>query len=192
MSLSTKSDTEELLSASADAVYLWDMVQYRQRRMLGSVPYGSCQAVFSPAGNIIAAASPKGSVVVRNAKSLHQILEFDLPQGQRQQRFVPSCLSISPDEKWLLVGCQCPALLLLYSLQQRKLHHALQLPEDMWTVVQAQLLPDSSSAAGMFNHLLLCSQQAALPILHAHLQGGAACMYMCTFHSTLLKQTIFF
>eukprot|EP00775_Hariotina_reticulata_P010320 gene10320-10477_t len=147
MSLSTKPDTEQLLSASADAVYLWDMVQYRQRRMLGSAPYGSSQAVFSPAGNLIAAASPAGQVMLWNAKSLHQILDFELPHGQQQQRFVASCLSISPDEKWLLVGCLCPALLLVYSLQQRKLHHALQLPEDMWTVVQAQFLPDSTSAA---------------------------------------------
>jgi len=174
--LSTKPDTEQLLSASADAVYLWDMVQYRQRRMLGSAPYGSSQAVFSPAGNLIAAASPAGQVLLWNAKSLHQILDFELPHGQQQQRFVASCLSISPDEKWLLVGCLCPALLLLYNLEQRKLQHALQLPEDMWTVVQAQFLPDSTSAAGVLSNLFTFAQCATLPVLYAHPLATAACM----------------
>jgi len=101
--------------------------------------------------------------LVWNTKSLHQILQFDLPHGQGQQCFTPSCLSISPDEKWLLVGCQCPALLLLYSLPQRKLQHALKLPEEMWTVVQAQLLPDSNSAAGVFSNLQVPTWQHCPP-----------------------------
>jgi hypothetical protein len=80
-----------------------------------------------------------------------------MPCGQQQCRFTPSCLSISADERWLLVGCRTPALLLLYSLQQARLVHALLLPQEMYGIVQAQLLPDSSSAAGRWEAVRNCS-----------------------------------
>lgn len=151
-SLSTKSDTEQLLSASADAVLLWDMATFRQRRMLGDAPYGSSLAAFSPAGNLLAAASA-GSITVWDAKQLLELARLPAPLGQQQQRFTISSISISPDEQWLLAGCKAPALLLLYSVQDRALQCGLQLPPAMFGVVQAQFMPDSSSAAG---GLILC------------------------------------
>lgn len=146
--LSTKSDTEQLLSASADAVLLWDMATFRQRRMLGEAPYGSSQAAFSPAGNLLAAASPAGSITLWDTKHLRELGRLQTPLGQQQKRFNISSISISPDEQWLLVGCKAPALLLLYSLQEKQLQYAVQLPQDMFGVVQLQVWPDSSSAAG--------------------------------------------
>lgn len=146
--LSTKSDTEQLLSASADAVLLWDMTTFRQRRMLGEAPYGSSQAAFSPAGTLLAAASPGGTITLWDTKHFRQIGRIQAPLGQQQQRFSISSISISPDEQWLVVGCKAPALLLLYSLQDRVLQYSLQLPPDTFGVVQLQVLPDSSSAAG--------------------------------------------
>jgi WD40 repeat protein len=146
--LSTKSDTEQLLSASADAVLLWDMATFRQRRMLGEAPYGSSQAAFSPAGALLAAASPGGTITLWDTKHLRQLGHLQAPLGQQQQRFSISSISISPDEQWLVAGCKAPALLLLYSLRDRALQYTLQLPQDMFGVAQLQVLPDSSSAAG--------------------------------------------
>lgn len=146
--LSTKSDTEQLLSASADAVLLWDMATFRQRRMLGEAPYGSSQAVFSPAGNLLAAATPSGSITLWDSKHLRELGRLQTPLGQQQMRFNSSSISISPDEQWLVVGCKAPALLLWYSLHDWELQYAVQLPADMFGVVQVQVLPDSTSAAG--------------------------------------------
>lgn len=150
-SLSTKPDTEQLLSASADAVLLWDMATFRQRRMLGAAPYGSSVAAFSPEGNLLAAATPAGSITIWDTKHLRELTQLQTPKAashQQPQRFALSSMSISPDEQWLLVGCKAPALLLLYSLQDKALAHALQLPNHMYGVQQVQVLPDSSSAAG--------------------------------------------
>lgn len=161
--LSTKSDTEQLLSASADAVLLWDMATFRQRRMLGEAPYGSSQAAFSPAGSLLAAASPAGTITLWDTKHLRELGRLQAPLGQQQKRFNISSISISPDEQWLLVGCKAPALLLLYSLQEKQLQYAVQLPQDMFGVVQLQVLPDSSSAAG--TQVWHCT--ASMPDLHA-------------------------
>lgn len=148
VALSSKSDTEQLLSASADAVLLWDMQTFRQRRMLSGAPYGSSQAAFSPPGNIMAAASAAGNITLWNTRELRELGRLSTPAGQQEQLFAPSCLSLSPDERWLLVGCRAPALLLVYSLQSMQLAHALLLPQEMYGIAQVQLLPDSSSAAG--------------------------------------------
>lgn len=148
-SLSIKSDTEQLLSASTDAVLLWDMQTFRQRRMLSSAPYGSSQAVFSAAGNILAAAAGSaGYITIWHAKSLHELCRLAVPLDKQKQPFQASCISISPDELWLLVGCRSPALLLVYSLGQQQLSHALLLPEEMYGITQVHILPDSTSAAG--------------------------------------------
>lgn len=146
--LSTKSDTEQLLSASTDAVLLWDLQTFRRRRMLSSAPYGSSQAAFSPAGNVLAAAGSAGEVIVWHAKSLQEVCRLPLPCDRHQQTFAASCLSLSLDEKWLVVGCRCPATLLVYNLQQHCLQHALHLSEELYGITQVQLLPDSTSAAG--------------------------------------------
>jgi WD40 repeat protein len=146
--LSTKSDTEQLLSASADAVLLWDMATFKQRRMLGEAPYGSSKAVFSPPGNLLAAATPSGSITLWDSKHLRELGRLQTPLGQQQTRFNSSSISISPDEQWLVVGCKAPALLLWYSLHDRELQYAVQLPADMFGVVQVQVMPDSTSAAG--------------------------------------------
>lgn len=148
MSLSTKSDTEQLLSASADAVLLWDMATFRQHRMLGSAPYGSSQAAFSPAGHLLAAATAAGTITLWDTRSLRELGQLQSPLGQQQQRFGVSSISISPDEQWLLAGCKAPALLLRYSLQSKALQCALRLPQEMFGVAQVLLLPDSTSAAG--------------------------------------------
>lgn len=145
-SLSTKSDTEQLLSASKDAVMLWDMQTYRQKRMLGDVPYGSSQAAFSPAGNFLAIVAQE--VIVWHAKSLHEACRLAIPTDQHQQQFAVSSFSISLDEKWLVVGCSAPALLLVYDLQQQCLAHAVLLPGTCYGIRQVQLLPDGASAAG--------------------------------------------
>jgi WD40 repeat protein len=129
-------------------VLLWDMATFRQRRMLGEAPYGSSKVAFSPAGNLLAAASPAGTITLWDAKSLRELLTLQTPQGQQQQHFNVSSISISPDEQLLLAACKAPALLLLFSLQDRSLQCALRLPADMLGVVQAQVLPDSTSAAG--------------------------------------------
>ncbi|KAF6262582.1 WD40-repeat-containing domain protein [Scenedesmus sp. NREL 46B-D3] len=72
-SLSTKSDTEQLLSASADAVLVWDMQTFRQRRMLSGAPYGSSVAAFSPPGNLTAAAAASGDLVVWSTRELREV-----------------------------------------------------------------------------------------------------------------------
>lgn len=148
MSLSTKPDTEQLLSASADTVLLWDMATFRQRRVLGSARYGSSQAAFTPAGNLCAAATTAGAITVWDAKSLRELAQLHTPAGQQQQHFAISSMSFSPDEKWLLVGCKAPALLLRYNLQSKELQCALQLPQEMFGIVQVKVLPDSTSAVG--------------------------------------------
>jgi WD40 repeat protein len=116
--------------------------------MLSGAPYGSSISAFSPPGNLLAAAASSGNIVVWSTRELREVTRLQTPCGQQQCRFTPSCISISADERWLLVGCRTPALLLLYSLQHLRLVHALLLPQEMYGVVQAQLLPDSSSAAG--------------------------------------------
>ena len=147
-SLSTKPDTEQLLSASADAVLLWDMATFRQRRMLGSAPYGSSQAAFSPAGNLCAAATPTGTVTLWDAKNLRELAQLQTPTGSHQQHLTISSMSISPDECWLLVGCKAPAVLLQYSLQHKALQRTWKLPQEGHGITQVSMLPDSSSAAG--------------------------------------------
>lgn len=166
-SLSCKSDTEQLLSASADAVLLWDMATFRQHRMLGDAPYGSSQAAFSPAGNLLAAASA-GAIVVWDAKQLRELCRLQTPLGQQQQRFTTSSISISPNEQWLLAGCKAPALLLLYNLQDRALQYGLQLPQEVFGVVQARFLPDSCSAAGEPAGNLCALLRCACPALTFH------------------------
>jgi hypothetical protein len=124
------------------------MQTFRQRRMLSGAPYGSSIAAFSPSGNLMAAAAATGELVVWSTRELREVVRLQTPLGQQQCRFTPSCISISADERWMLVGCRTPALLLLYSLQHARLAHALLLPQEMYGIVQVQLLPDSSSAAG--------------------------------------------
>jgi WD40 repeat protein len=124
------------------------MATFRQRRMLGEAPYGSSKVAFSTAGNLLAAASPAGTITLWDAKSLREVATLQAPQGQQQQHFSVSSISISPDEQLLLAACKAPALLLLYSVQDRRLQCALRLAADMFGLVQAQVLPDSTSAAG--------------------------------------------
>lgn len=121
---------------------------FRQRRMLSGAPYGSSVAAFSPPGNLIAAAAASGDIVLWSTRELREVARLQTPCGQQQCRFTPSCLSISADEQWLLVGCRTPAMLLVYSLQQLRLVHALLLPQELYGIAQVQLLPDSSSVAG--------------------------------------------
>jgi hypothetical protein len=114
--------------------------------MLSGAPYGSSIAAFSSSGNLMAAAAATGELVVWSTRELREVVRLQTPLGQQQCRFTPSCISISADERWMLVGCRTPALLLLYSLQHARLAHALLLPQEMYGIVQVKLLPDSSSA----------------------------------------------
>lgn len=152
-SLSCRSDSEQLVSASSDAVLLWDVAAFRQRRVLGAVPHGCSQAAFSPSGALVAVTVPSNGRIAlwdargegREAGTLHA------PLGAAQRAFAFSSISISPDESMLVAGCRSPALLLVYSLsgpgRPAGLQHALQM-QGGFGMQQVQVLPDSSSAAG--------------------------------------------
>jgi hypothetical protein len=147
-SLSTKPDTAQLLSASADAVLLRGVATFRHAALLGGAPYGSSQAAFSPAGGLIAAAAANGVITLWDAKSLRELGHMRAPAGAGGAAFALSGISISPDETLLLAGCRSPALLLVYDLRSQALRCGLQLPADMHGVSQVHMLPDSNTAAG--------------------------------------------
>jgi WD40 repeat protein len=78
-SLSVRANSDQLTSATADSIALWEARTLRQQRLMTDAPYGTIQACFSPDEASLVAAAADGTLTLWCAKKQRLLGHFAAP-----------------------------------------------------------------------------------------------------------------